>query len=48
MATSGIVLTTKDNTEELMAAVKSIIPALSYDKHKGQAGRIAVIGGSQE
>ena len=31
-----------------LQAVKQIIPELLPSKHKGQAGRIAVVGGSQE
>ncbi|XP_014665400.1 PREDICTED: ATP-dependent (S)-NAD(P)H-hydrate dehydratase-like [Priapulus caudatus] len=32
----------------IVSAVKSFIPPLTTDKYKGQAGRIAVIGGSKE
>lgn len=28
--------------------VKEIVPKLSHDRHKGQAGRIGVVGGSKE
>ena len=28
--------------------VKEIIPELSYEKHKGQSGRIGTVGGSKE
>ncbi|KAJ8601579.1 hypothetical protein CTAYLR_005235 [Chrysophaeum taylorii] len=30
------------------AVVQSLVPSLSYSKHKGQAGRIGVVGGSLE
>ena len=33
---------------KLLRAIALCIPELSYDKHKGQAGRIGVIGGSVE
>ncbi|XP_033095727.1 ATP-dependent (S)-NAD(P)H-hydrate dehydratase-like [Anneissia japonica] len=36
------------NSVILQEAVKSIIPPLTYDKHKGQDGRLATIGGCQE
>ncbi|SPO32074.1 probable ATP-dependent (S)-NAD(P)H-hydrate dehydratase [Ustilago trichophora] len=32
----------------LMASVKRIIPPLSSSKHKGQAGRIGIVGGSRD
>lgn len=28
--------------------IRNIVPPLTYDKHKGQDGRIAVIGGCKE
>ncbi|GAB1602559.1 ATP-dependent (S)-NAD(P)H-hydrate dehydratase-like [Argonauta hians] len=34
--------------KDLMSMVKSIVPSLCYSLHKGQCGRIAVIGGCQE
>lgn len=34
--------------KELQAAAKTLPPALSESKHKGQAGRIGIIGGSSE
>ncbi|XP_065200677.1 ATP-dependent (S)-NAD(P)H-hydrate dehydratase isoform X2 [Planococcus citri] len=34
--------------QELQAAAKTLPPALSESKHKGQAGRIGIIGGSSE
>ena len=33
---------------ELLKAVRVLAPPLSYQTHKGQAGRIGVIGGSLE
>lgn len=33
---------------DLVAKAKLMIPRLLADRHKGQAGRIAVIGGSEE
>lgn len=32
----------------IMEEVRSIIPKLSNDRHKGQAGRIGIVGGSKE
>lgn len=32
----------------MVEAVKSILPELSFDKYKGQAGRIGIVGGSKE
>ena len=34
--------------ELLLQAVKSLAPPLSYEAHKGQSGRIGIIGGSKE
>ena len=34
--------------QRLLQAVRLTVPPLSYGKHKGQAGRIGVIGGSLE
>ncbi|XP_029652790.1 ATP-dependent (S)-NAD(P)H-hydrate dehydratase-like [Octopus sinensis] len=34
--------------KELISMVKFIVPTLSYGLHKGQCGRIAVVGGCQE
>ena len=34
--------------KDLLAAVKLIVPTLSYEAHKGTAGRIGIIGGSEE
>ena len=34
--------------DELVSLVKSIVPPLTSKKHKGQAGRIGIIGGCQE
>jgi len=36
------------NNSALLSMVGSVIPMLTDDKHKGQCGRIAVIGGCQE
>ncbi|XP_046581049.1 ATP-dependent (S)-NAD(P)H-hydrate dehydratase-like [Haliotis rubra] len=33
---------------ELQQMVKAVIPPLSYNRHKGQAGRVGVIGGCRE
>lgn len=33
---------------DLLKEVKNIVPKLSNDRHKGQAGRIGIIGGSKE
>lgn len=35
-------------SKRVLAEVKKIIPPLSEKLHKGQAGRVGVIGGSQE
>ena len=35
-------------SSELLKAVKALAPPLSFDAHKGQAGRVGVIGGSLE
>ena len=32
----------------LLEMVKSVIPPLTYDTHKGMAGRIGVVGGCKE
>lgn len=34
--------------KELQEMVKSLFPVLDESKHKGEAGRLAVIGGSEE
>ncbi|CAG8488128.1 837_t:CDS:2 [Ambispora gerdemannii] len=39
---------TSKNLNALLIKVKQLIPPLSADFHKGQAGRICVIGGSEE
>ncbi|XP_013401834.1 ATP-dependent (S)-NAD(P)H-hydrate dehydratase-like, partial [Lingula anatina] len=36
------------NSAIMLDMVKAIIPPLTFDLHKGQAGRIAVVGGCQE
>ena len=35
-------------SEKLLNSVKGWLPKLSSDLHKGQSGKIAVIGGSEE
>lgn len=39
---------TKQNETNLIEEVKKIIPPLTFCEHKGQAGIIGVIGGSEE
>lgn len=34
--------------DDILSLVKTIIPPLSSKKHKGQDGRIGIIGGCQE
>jgi len=42
-------MATKDNNgQDLVEHVKSLIPTLDQAKYKGQAGKVAVIGGCQE
>ncbi|SOV09182.1 ATP-dependent (S)-NAD(P)H-hydrate dehydratase [Ustilago sp. UG-2017a] len=41
-------LSTTSTQRALMQSVKSIIPPLSSAKHKGQAGRIGIVGGSKD
>ena len=36
------------SAQQLMQSVKRIIPPLSSAKHKGQAGRIGIVGGSRD
>lgn len=36
------------DNDMLKRVIKGLAPALSYEAHKGQAGRIGVIGGSIE
>ncbi|KAJ3287334.1 hypothetical protein HK104_008650 [Borealophlyctis nickersoniae] len=36
------------STSSLIASIKKFIPPLTEALHKGQAGRIAVIGGSED
>lgn len=38
----------QQSDQKMIRQMKSLIPPLSFNTHKGQAGRIAVIGGSQE
>ncbi|XP_038220195.1 ATP-dependent (S)-NAD(P)H-hydrate dehydratase-like [Zerene cesonia] len=42
------ILTAQMNTVEVMKLAQLCIPALDNSKHKGQAGRIGIIGGSLE
>lgn len=49
----GMSTTSKDDVarlepEHVLPQVKALIPDLSSDRHKGQAGKIAVIGGCRE
>lgn len=34
--------------QDVLRTVKSLAPPLTFDAHKGQAGRIGIIGGSVE
>ncbi|XP_059162942.1 ATP-dependent (S)-NAD(P)H-hydrate dehydratase-like [Physella acuta] len=34
--------------DDVMKVVKSVVPPLDYSMHKGQAGRVAVVGGCKE
>jgi len=43
-----MILRTSADSNLLNKSVRSIIPALTFDLHKGQCGRIGVIGGSVE
>ena len=36
------------NAQQVLAAVRKLVPALSWTRHKGQAGRIGVVGGCFE
>ena len=36
------------HVELTIASVKEIVPKMTFDLHKGQSGRIGVIGGSKE
>lgn len=48
-STSGTVTTPSvDEFSPLQQLICSIIPALSFDLHKGQSGRVCVIGGCRE
>lgn len=42
------VVTTLNSGGKLLEMVKTVLPPLTYSQHKGEAGRIAIIGGSQE
>lgn len=37
-----------DNKSPLLERAKTVVPHLDIDRHKGQAGRIGVFGGSLE
>ena len=41
-------VTSSSHGPELLQMTKSIVPPLTYDKHKGENGRIAIIGGCKE
>ena len=41
-------LSTKANSKDLLDMVQGLIPPMTYESYKGQAGRIAVIGGCKE
>lgn len=41
-------MATTSTQQSLMQSVKRIIPPLSSTKHKGQAGRIGIVGGSKD
>ncbi len=41
-------MTTSREGRCLREMVRNIVPPLSYDKHKGEAGRIGIIGGCPE
>ncbi|XP_055371955.1 ATP-dependent (S)-NAD(P)H-hydrate dehydratase [Condylostylus longicornis] len=45
---SGIMQENTIEIKSLLESIKRIVPRLNDDKHKGQAGRIGVIGGSLE
>lgn len=45
---SSKALATTSTQQSLMQSVKRIIPPLSTTKHKGQAGRIGIVGGSRD
>lgn len=47
-STTGSIITTNSHGNELLSTIKHIIPPLTYEKHKGQDGRISVIGGCKE
>jgi ATP-dependent NAD(P)H-hydrate dehydratase len=34
--------------QDILKSIKVLAPPLSFDQHKGQAGRIGIIGGSIE
>ena len=44
----GRLKTTLRNSGQLLEMVKSVIPPLEYSSHKGDSGRIGIIGGCQE
>lgn len=49
MALTGVIkrrMSSRQDATALTGLVKSIIPSLSHEKHKGQAGRIGIVGGS--
>ncbi|XP_078683205.1 ATP-dependent (S)-NAD(P)H-hydrate dehydratase-like [Branchiostoma floridae x Branchiostoma belcheri] len=44
----GVLSMSTDHRGDLLEMVRSIVPPLTYDRHKGQAGRVGVVGGCQE
>lgn len=48
MSRSSAVLTRDIHWKDACSHVRRIIPPLTFDSHKGQMGRIGVIGGSKE
>lgn len=40
--------TMSDNKSPLLERARNVVPALNTDRHKGQAGRIGIVGGSTE
>ena len=41
-------LSASSTTPAVLAAVRALVPPLSFAAHKGQAGRVGVVGGSQD
>jgi len=36
------------SAESLLPTIRNLVPVLSSDKHKGQSGKIGVVGGCEE